>query len=182
MSDKDREAFKARYGDEPFTKDEAGMYERSVLRKGYFDGFSDALASQAKEIEEVRELLRSGTEDFNKAAAAQAAKDAEIERLTRELDVVSAIQHEPCCATQAEIERLKGENDSMAADYAGALLALQPFNDAFVEANKWSMPYVQYSEHTAQAILTGCINAVTLDDFKNAARACKSLADAQQEG
>lgn len=69
---------------------------------------------------------------------------------------------------------LAAENSRLKELLGEAAKALAPFNDAFVEANKWTLPGVKYCEHTAQAVLTGCINSVTLDDFKNAAIACKA--------
>jgi chromosome segregation ATPase len=92
---------------------------------GYHGGYQDALASQAKEIEEVRELLRSGTEDFNKAAAALTTLDALIHKLMLEI-------HEWGATTTGLENRIEGLQEVLAAKDA-ALANLQAMFDHGVD-------------------------------------------------
>ena len=110
-----------------------------------------ALASQTKEIEEVRELLRSGTEDFNRAAAAMAAKDAEIARV----EECNYIALEVIKQKDADIERLNESHALINEDFKEALADITRLQQVVDAAKEQFAAIVDLSSDSTACGLAG---------------------------
>lgn len=78
------------------------------------------------------------------------------------------------CDVMERAECLAADNERLRSLLEEAMKALTPFNDAYVEAMKYVLQGVPLDEDTASSAWVGCINEVSLNDFKRAAVDCKA--------